>query len=34
MILCNDATDSTFLTEHLVGYNRKVRRLIGTSEKN
>jgi radical SAM protein with 4Fe4S-binding SPASM domain len=25
---------STFLTDHLVGYNRKLRRLIGTSEKN
>lgn len=24
----------TFLTDHLVGYNRKLRRLIGTSERN
>ena len=24
----------TFLTDHLVGYNRKLRKLIGTSERN
>lgn len=24
----------TFLTDHLVGYNRRLRRLIGTSERN